>query len=266
MKFLLCIAGGLLAATSYAQISVVKLDINPLGRSNAMSYTSFNGKTYFIGKSNPVGTELWWSDGMNFGLVADINPGPVNGIYPDPLYGINLCVVGNELYFPATDGPHGTQIWVYDGVSAPKMAINQGVGGMERSHLTELNGELYFKATIPSAVGKTRVYRYTPATQVCAEISPTLDVRLTEPMAVVNGKLVTPGSLNGGPVELQVYDPMTGIVSTEDVNSEPAPSNPVAFYTHDNVLYFQATSTAYGSELYSYNASSAPSRLTDIMP
>ena len=51
--------------------------------------------------------ELWTSDGTTGGtrLVQDINPGPGSST-PE-----NFIVAGGCLYFSATDGEHGFELW-----------------------------------------------------------------------------------------------------------------------------------------------------------
>ena len=62
--------------------------------------------------ATPHGTELWTSDGTDAGtvMVADVNSGSANS---SPT---SLTVVNNHLFFSATDGTNGQELWVSDGV------------------------------------------------------------------------------------------------------------------------------------------------------
>ena len=74
--------------------------------------------------------------------VTQINPCSGNA---NPL---SLCVFNNAIYFGATDGSSGTELWKYDGSTATQVAdINPGSSGSTPNVLTVYNGKLYFAAT-----------------------------------------------------------------------------------------------------------------------
>src|SRR5262249_47044239 len=70
---------------------------------------AFRGNAFFAGTA-PGGSdvELWRNNGHAAIEVANINPtGSSNPA--------NLTVMGNFLFFTATDGVHGTELWKTDG-------------------------------------------------------------------------------------------------------------------------------------------------------
>ncbi len=73
--------------------------------------TAIDGTLYFAASgSDSTGTELWGSDGTAAGttLVKDLLPGP-EGSYPS-----GFTLSGDNLFFSASDGVHGTELWAAD--------------------------------------------------------------------------------------------------------------------------------------------------------
>ncbi|MGH1335592.1 MAG: ELWxxDGT repeat protein [Aureispira sp.] len=75
----------------------------------------FNGLLYFSAYVGNNGRELWQSDGTATGtvMVIDLYPG-VGQSYPNHGSPRHFCEMGNELYFSANNGVHGTELWKYD--------------------------------------------------------------------------------------------------------------------------------------------------------
>jgi ELWxxDGT repeat protein len=77
-------------------------------------------------------------------LVRDINPGS-GGSYPADLTNVN-----GTLFFSATNGVHGVELWKSDGTEAGTVLvkdIDPGSAGSSPSNLTNVNGMLFFSAT-----------------------------------------------------------------------------------------------------------------------
>ena len=79
------------------------------------NFTEFNGKLYFTADDGVNGNELWVSDGTAEGtvLVADISPGIGNYGYAQSSYAANLTVVGDELFFTASNGVSGNELFKF---------------------------------------------------------------------------------------------------------------------------------------------------------
>jgi ELWxxDGT repeat protein len=75
-------------------------------------------------------------------LIKDLNPG-VNSSSP-----IDLKVAGGAVYFQATDGTHGRELWKSDGKAAGTAMLKDinPAGDSLPSEFTVLNGALYFVA------------------------------------------------------------------------------------------------------------------------
>lgn len=77
--------------------------------------TVANGQVFFRGYDPSHGSELWSSDGTPEGtaLFAEINPGPGSSYIAWPV------AIGNKLFFIATDGETGHELWTITIPDAP---------------------------------------------------------------------------------------------------------------------------------------------------
>jgi ELWxxDGT repeat protein len=98
--------------------TVMVKDIQPgIGSSTPVDITSVNGLLFFAADDGASGMELWKSDGTEAGTVRikDINLGAnpsMNGS------GALFTACGGVVYFPATNGTHGVELWKTDGTLA----------------------------------------------------------------------------------------------------------------------------------------------------
>jgi ELWxxDGT repeat protein len=101
-----------------------------------------NGTLFFVAQSEGGGTnqtELWKLTG-DTPTQLTIGPGST-GLQP-----AQLTVVGNTLYFTASDDTNGVELWKYDGTTA-SMVKDINVGGSSTPlHLTAVGNTLYFTA------------------------------------------------------------------------------------------------------------------------
>jgi ELWxxDGT repeat protein len=134
----------------------------PLTAAPDPSFTVVNGELYFVANDGTHGFQLWKSDGTADGtvMVKDINPtGDAFGTGsrfshpPAP----SLTAVNGALYFVATDGTDGYQLWESDGTADGTVRltdVNPTSGGLFRSgslfapnpQLTGAGQTLYFVA------------------------------------------------------------------------------------------------------------------------
>ncbi len=113
---------------------------------NAIFFSGCDSASTALGY--PTNCELWRSDGTAAGtvLVKDIYPGSTlsiaNSSSPQ-----NLVAVGQTLYFAATDGSHGVELWKSDGSQAGTVLVKDIAPGTSPSAptgLTKVNGTLFF--------------------------------------------------------------------------------------------------------------------------
>ena len=122
-------------------------DINTSGSSSPSNLFDYNGILVFAANASPTATgiELWKSDGNDAGtvLVKDIYSTSGNSS-PG-----NFTLVGNTLYFTATDATGGTELWKMEGPNAEPVRvkdINPGATGSNPTNLVNFGGTLYFAA------------------------------------------------------------------------------------------------------------------------
>lgn len=123
-------------------------NINPTSTSMSGGFTEFNGKLYFAAKDGGVhGTELWVSDGTEEGtyMVKDINPTPYQPSTPAEY---DFVEFQNKLFFAATDGVHGTELWTTDGTEEGTVMVKDinPNGSSNPYYLTTHNNKLFFVA------------------------------------------------------------------------------------------------------------------------
>lgn len=249
-----------------AQHSFQKLDVNTLAGSGANRFTSFKGKTYFVANDSVYGSELWWTDGQSFGMVADMTPGMASTFNEQPFYhemwDNNFAVVNDKLFFRARDAVYGTELFEYDGVNPPAMADPLGPDTFGRFHrLTEMNGLLYFIAKRQG--GKAGLYSYDPVARTykfCFQ-----NDYLAE-LVRFNGKLAfTESQLFAPPGRLFIYDPATEQLDTIAENNSPNGGGIGNLYVYKGALYFAMVISPAGSALHRYDGS-AIWRITNKAP
>lgn len=101
------------------------------------------------------GYELWATDGTPGAesLLADINPGPLPGIYPNGLH--NWAVSGGRGFFQANSAATGVELWVTDGTPTGTRLLRDiapGPASSEPWYVTPLpNGDVVFTAWSPGS-------------------------------------------------------------------------------------------------------------------
>jgi ELWxxDGT repeat protein len=129
--------------------TVLVKDISP-GDSTPSHLTNVNGTLVFTASTAASGRELWKSDGTAAGtvLVKDIMAGTGDSlISPSEL---TLTNVNGTLFFSASDGVNGEELWKTDGTAAGTVLVKDIAAGVEDSFpssFTNVNGTLFFSAT-----------------------------------------------------------------------------------------------------------------------
>src|SRR5918912_1061449 len=130
----------------------------PKGWSHPDTVTVMGKQVFFAADDGKHGVELWKSDGTEKGtkLVKDINTVKGNSNPNDKGDALTrsaevekLYVVGKTLYFRASDGKHGVELWKSDGTKSGTTLvkdINPGKAGSDANDLTAFKGRLLFTA------------------------------------------------------------------------------------------------------------------------
>ncbi len=187
--------------------------------------------------------------------AADINPGAGSSNPSSP------CVFGTALYFSATDGSSGTELWKYDGTSAARAAdINAGSGSSNPSNLCVFSGALYFSASDGSS--GTELWKYNGTSPSLVDDINTTGSSNPTFLTVFNSKLYFQATTNGIDFPLFAYDgsltPPAAVTTLV---------TPAYLQTFGTALYMAAGDSAgtAGRELYSTNGTTI-TLVKDINP
>ena len=119
----------------------------------AISYPLYNGNFFFVASNAAQGYELWKSDGtvVNTSIVRDINPNAADGIMNS---GTSYFFSSAGLYFPATNGTQGNELWKTDGTLAGTTIVKDiNISGVNSGNSDPtlsfflVNGKIMFTAT-----------------------------------------------------------------------------------------------------------------------
>jgi ELWxxDGT repeat protein len=133
-------------------------DISPGSSSSAYNYFhNVGNEVYFMTNDGTNGYELWKTDGTTSGtnMIKNINPtgdgmNLPSTVYQFDYYGKAIANIGNTIYFVATDGTTGYELWKTDGTSSGTSLVKDiytGSNSSKPSNFVVINNTLYFCAT-----------------------------------------------------------------------------------------------------------------------
>ncbi|MDO1500940.1 T9SS type A sorting domain-containing protein [Winogradskyella maritima] len=226
-------------------------DINPNGGdSNPEHLTVFNNRLYFTAFSPTLGNEIFriTTNGSVTNL-KNINPGNADSNADE------LIVYNNQLFFTADDGNNGKELWSSTGFgSTTNMLININPNGNSSpDNLTIFNNKLYFGADDGTNGVELWVTDGTSSgTVMLKDINPSGE---STPQGFIEyfGELYfnADDGVNGR--ELWKTDGTSaGTVLVEDIETGVFGSDPLNFVVAGNQLFFSASTTATGRELFRY--------------
>jgi ELWxxDGT repeat protein len=127
---------------------------NPFSSPSAGEFTNVNGTLFFTANNGMNGWELWKSNGTSSGtgMVKDITPGPGGSFHKTHLIHSagDLTNVNGTLFFTASDGKSGSELWKSDGTSEGTVMvkdIHPGEASSGPEKFINVDGTLFFTAS-----------------------------------------------------------------------------------------------------------------------
>lgn len=261
------ILGLTLSVTAIAQPGIKNFDVaNGFASSSPVYLVPYKGLLYFYGNNGSSGRELHSVSGANNAqLIKNINPSSANAIrsgFKRPIAGL-----GGKVYFTATNGASGEELFSYDGVNAPKLVadLTFNTDSSAPDNFVVLNSKLYFSAWTPTNGLELYEYDTVNAPKRLTDINAGADNSVFGPMVEFGSKIFFVCNTTANGSELWSYNPLTNTAAIEaDIDTGANSSNPANLTVIGNKLYFSATTFLNGRELYVYDNSNPPQRLTDI--
>jgi ELWxxDGT repeat protein len=243
--------------------------------SNPQNLIVFNEKVYFTADNGENGTELFVGDGTDKGtqLVVDLDPGEDKYGFVNSSYPRDSIVFNDKLYFSASNGENGRELFVSDGTDKGTQLVVDIYPGEDKygfvnssnpQNFVEFNDKLYFNANNGENGRELFVSDGTAeGTEVLVDIYPGEDkygfVNSSDPFYTMefNGKLYFTADDGENGHELYVSDGTSeGTELVADIN--PGLSNysfsndsfPSDLTILGDELFFEANNGETGRELF----------------
>ncbi len=200
-------------------------------------------------------------------LVQDIMPGVFSS---NP---IRLTPFNNKLYFFASDGSSGVELWSYNGTkNTLEHDIYNGskdcTGYVSNLKSAVLNGKMYFPADNGTSGLELFSYDGVNKPVLVSDIRGGLDGSKITELIVLNDKLYFNADNGTNGLELWEHDPATGQTSQVSfINTAAQGGVPRKLTAANGRVYFTAIDPAAGRELFEYNPSTTTVKMvSDIYP
>ena len=246
MKNFLLALGIITSQSLLAQSPYLLKDVNQLGASsNPQNTVTIGTVAYFYADDGTHGRELWRTDGKPTGtyMLKDINPGKGNGFEKHSEYDqfTQLINVAGVLYFIASDGVHGYELWKSDGTKSGTMMVKDinPIGVSRIRDLTVFNGKLLFSAQDELEEEELWISDGTEAGTVMVEGKNAIydGSRYPRDITVFNNAAYYRGYDNSGVTKLWKYDgSTTSAVYTVDASKLTA-SETTLFFVGDDPIH-----------------------------
>lgn len=171
-------------------------------------------------------------------LVADITTSPKTSGFSSP------TVINDELYFVATDGQYGSELWKTDGTNVTRLTdISYGTLSSFIATPTLYNGEIYFRgaSTAPDGLVDVELWKWDGAnSSLVANIKPGETGSTPTGLTVYNGVLYFAANDGSTGNELWAFDGSSAY-QVADLNPGAGSSNPSGLTVFAGYLCFSAS-------------------------
>ena len=264
----------------------------------SVGFTNVGGTLYFAG-FNDHGTELWKSDGTAAGslMLKDLYDGSHKEFYFDNLAGVpriedkpnssspqDFTNIGGTLFFTATDGSTGRELWKSDGTVAGTILVKDIAGGSVEKivsfpyeapysklfpndsspdDLINIGGTLYFTANDGTAGRELWRSNGTAAgTAMVANLRSGIDGSYPSNLSNIGGIIYF--SANDGVSGSELWKSngtAGGTAMVANLRSGIDGSHPRSLTNIGGMIYFSANDGVSGSELWKSNGTAAGTTL-----
>lgn len=247
---------------------------------------NINGTLFFTGQGYQYGRELWKSDGTENGTLQVKDIAPSIGISSNPE---ELTEVNGILFFVADDGTNGYELWKSDGTENGTVMVKDIhpniPQGPKPENLTNIGGTLYFTANNSSELWKSDgtlegtvlvinnnpqelinvdgTLFYSRANQLwmsdgnqegTMQITETVDV--DKLLHAIGNVLYFSGQSTLNPSQSGLWQSDGTFEGTYLIAPIIPGDNSSQFENIGQALYFQASESSYGAELWKYQMAS----------
>jgi ELWxxDGT repeat protein len=174
-------------------------------------------------------------------------------------------VMNNELYFAASNGSSGTQLWESNGTASGTTMltdVNPAYGGIDPTDLTAVGNTLYFVGDDSAGSQLWSSNGTSSGTQMVTDVDPGIGL-VPSDLTDVNGTLYCVGYNPTDGYQLYTSNgTASGTVMVADIDGT-AGSNPSDLTAVGNLVYFSATDGTHGYQLWVSNGTSNGTFMVD---
>lgn len=215
-----------------------------------LSAAKLGTKVLFAAGTVSGNTQLYSTDGTTTTLVKTINPSATSSLtefYRAPSL--------NKMFFQATDGTNGKELWVSDGTAAGTymLADINTSGDSSPAGFYEFNGKVYFSAT--STTGNIELWSTDGTTASLVKDINTSGSSSPGNFYAFNNKLYF--AANDGVIGTELWKTDGTSAGTQlvlDINSGAGNSSPSDLISFNGDLYLAADNGTIGKELFKISA------------
>jgi hypothetical protein len=216
---------------------------NATANDNASNFTPFQAEVYFT-QQIAGATKLMRHVSNTMFQISNINPSGDDQIS-------NLVVIGNYLYFSASNGS-GINLYRYNGSGNIQQISNINPSGNDQIANLITDGQLlYFTANNGTNV---KLYQYNPTGSSIVQIS---NINSSGSDQISNlfalNNVIYFNYSSGGFTKLYKYNNQSSVISQLTNIVSGGDDNPTSITSYNNVLYFAANSAPGIQKLFSYN-------------